>query len=59
VDITSVVTACPVAIADTGSTKIILRETAVVIKNQWGDRIYDFKDLDLLEDSQIYIAPVR
>ena len=50
---------CLVEDDDMGFTYITLRDNASVIRNHWGDRIQNFKVLDLLRDSQIYVGPVR
>jgi hypothetical protein len=36
-----------------------LRDTVSVIRKQWGDRIQNFKDLDLLWDCEMCVVPVR
>ena len=47
----------PVEDAHTGFTYI--RDTASVIRNQWGETIQYFKVLDLLLICQIYVIPIR
>ena len=42
---------CLVEDDDMGFTNITLRDTASIIRNQWGERIQNFKVLDLLQDS--------
>jgi hypothetical protein len=50
---------CQVKDTHTGFTYVLLRDTASVIRNQWGDRIHNFKVFYLLQDCYIYRGPIR
>jgi hypothetical protein len=41
---------CPVDDTHMGFTRIMLSDTASVIRNQWGDRIQNFKVLGLSQE---------
>ena len=42
-----------------GGTYVILKDITPVIRNQWGEKIQNFKVFGLLRDCQIYRGPIR